>query len=658
MNLSGCSLLLIAVITIMTISSGAEAGWTVNGAPVCTYGGVQDQIVICPDDMGGSIIVWRDRRSTANIYPQRLDHMGRRQWAEGGVLVCGAANVQELPQVIADGSGGAYIVWQDLRGGLDYDIYAQRIDGDGNPQWTPDGVVICDAIDFQSSPVLCRDGAGGFVVAWEDGRWGTSSDVYAQRVDSGGGSLLAEDGVGICTETGDQIRIDLVTDGGSGAYIVWQDQRSNFRIYAQRMYSNGTTAFAPDGIGIFTGTYDQFSPKAAEDGAGGVYVVMYDANYRGYVQRFGADGLMKFGASGTLLGYNSPWYSSPVIEKDGIGGALVAWQSWRTDGTTRYDAYAQRVDRTGTLLWGLDGIPVCTSGSSVYHLNLISDGSRGLILAWRDTRNIVTQSNDIYIQRVDSLGTPRWTADGEPICALEENQTIPVMTTDGAGGAIVAWQDNRNSDNDLYAMRILSEGDYVATAVASFSALPSAGGIRIDWTMSCVDEGVSFRILRSSSGPDAAPAGFEQLAVIPALRTELRYSFFDQEAEPAMEYIYQVQMTGGTDAPGEDFRTLFETGPVGLPQAALSLAQNVPNPFNPVTLISFFLPSKVEVRLDIFDVSGRFVANLVDEVRGPGESGVFWNGMNSGGENVSSGIYFCRLTAGKETLSRKMILLR
>ncbi|MBU8921480.1 MAG: T9SS type A sorting domain-containing protein [Bacteroidales bacterium] len=653
--------LLSIIIAIVVIPSGADAGWTENGAPVCTISGVQDQIKICSDDMGGSIIVWRDRRSTANIYAQRLDQMGRRLWAEAGVLVCGATDVQEWPEVLPDGSGGAYIVWQDFRGGMDFDIYAQRIDSDGAPLWTVDGVVICDAADFQISPVMCSASVGGFLVAWEDGRSGTSLDVYAQRVDSGGTSLLTADGVAICGATGDQTEVDIVSDDNSGAFIVWQDQRGDTRIYGQRMYSNGAIAFTADGIGIFDSTYDQYGPKAAIDGVGGVYVVMYDSMYRAYIQRFGVDGVMRFGASGAILGYNSPYYALPLIMEDGIGGAIIAWQSWRTDGTTRYDLYVQRVNRTGTLLWGLDGIPVCTYGASVYNLSLTSDGQRGLVISWRDTRDIATTVNDLYVQRVDSLGSMRWALNGEPICIQEDNQTIPVMTTDGSGGAIIAWQDSRNGDLDTYAMRILSDGDYIATALAGFIAVPAVEGVGIEWTMSRMDPGVSFRILRALSVTEYQDAGslfFEEIAIITADMDEMEYSFLDTDAESGRNYVYRVEVVMGGTGPDEETHILFETEPVGLPSAALTLGQNVPNPFNPVTRISFYLPSRAQARLDIFDVSGRHIMRLIDETRGPGEGEVVWNGMNTGGEMVSSGIYFYRLSAGKETLTRKMILLR
>jgi flagellar hook assembly protein FlgD len=65
------------------------------------------------------------------------------------------------------------------------------------------------------------------------------------------------------------------------------------------------------------------------------------------------------------------------------------------------------------------------------------------------------------------------------------------------------------------------------------------------------------------------------------------------------------------------------------------------------------------VRLEVYDVSGRLVARLIDgERRAAGLNNVEWNGRDVSGRSSASGIYIYRLTAGKETISRKMVLLR
>ncbi|HEX2869096.1 MAG TPA: T9SS type A sorting domain-containing protein [Ignavibacteriales bacterium] len=88
------------------------------------------------------------------------------------------------------------------------------------------------------------------------------------------------------------------------------------------------------------------------------------------------------------------------------------------------------------------------------------------------------------------------------------------------------------------------------------------------------------------------------------------------------------------------------------------LNQNYPNPFNPSTRISYDIPKEDRVVLKIYSAEGREVATLVDEIQGPGKRTVVWNGRDSRGGQVSSGMYFYKLQAGGEIKTRKMILLK
>ncbi len=86
--------------------------------------------------------------------------------------------------------------------------------------------------------------------------------------------------------------------------------------------------------------------------------------------------------------------------------------------------------------------------------------------------------------------------------------------------------------------------------------------------------------------------------------------------------------------------------------------KNYPNPFNPVTTITFSLPAPFKTNLSIFTPGGRLVKTLVDELLVEGRQAKVWNGTDSCGNSVGSGIYFCRLQFGKTTLTNKVVLLR
>jgi flagellar hook assembly protein FlgD len=91
---------------------------------------------------------------------------------------------------------------------------------------------------------------------------------------------------------------------------------------------------------------------------------------------------------------------------------------------------------------------------------------------------------------------------------------------------------------------------------------------------------------------------------------------------------------------------------------SFSLRQNYPNPFNPTTTISFELPKKSRVVLDIFNLLGRRVKALHDGIMPAGTHSIIWNGLNEAGEEVTSGIYFYRLRSDDRTACKKMVLLK
>jgi len=105
----------------------------------------------------------------------------------------------------------------------------------------------------------------------------------------------------------------------------------------------------------------------------------------------------------------------------------------------------------------------------------------------------------------------------------------------------------------------------------------------------------------------------------------------------------------------EDVATAVNDG--GVP-TKFALHEAVPNPFNPQTTLSFSLPTASHVRLAVYDVSGRLVATLLDEDRGPGRYEITWDGRDTGQRQVASGVYFYSIEAGSFTETKRMVLVK
>ncbi|HUU30388.1 MAG TPA: PQQ-binding-like beta-propeller repeat protein [archaeon] len=128
-----------------------------------------------------------------------------------------------------------------------------------------------------------------------------------------------------------------------------------------------------------------------------------------------------------------------------------------------------------------------------------------------------------------------------------------------------------------------------------------------------------------------------------------------------IEKVFLTLSTGETaslESPTGNMSGIYSNSSI-LPET-FSLSQNFPNPFNPSTTIYFSLPkgSTELVRIMIYDLRGRLLRILVDEVRNAGIYSVFWDGTDETGHQLPSGVYLYRIQAGKFAKTRKMVLLK
>jgi hypothetical protein len=188
----------------------------------------------------------------------------------------------------------------------------------------------------------------------------------------------------------------------------------------------------------------------------------------------------------------------------------------------------------------------------------------------------------------------------------------------------------------------------VSVAITAFDARPSDEGVRISARFISSLGAANFVVVyRADGGSDS----FRGIASVAAPR-DGSFSYTDETALPGKSYRYQI---GVIDADGEYFSP---TADVIVPSARFELSQNVPNPFNPTTTIRFTLPANERVALAIYSASGALVRTLVDGEQPRGTHDITWDGRDSVGNPVGSGVYFYRLTAGKFSEARKMVLLK
>ena len=479
------SLLVFATVSAPTNS---RAQWMLDGNSLCGFPGDQVFALVAPDGAGGAIVAWQDRRSgTYDIYVQRVNAMGVAQWTANGVAVCTSPDNQDQARVVSDGAGGAIVAWRDLRGGIYNDIYAQRINSAGAVQWAANGVGVCTATQDQTSPAIVPDGAGGAVVTWQDARSGVNYDIYAQRVNASGAVQWAANGIALCTATNLQMNPVIASDGAGGAIVAWQDVRNgiSFDIYSQRVNAAGTVQWTANGVLVCAAGSEQSACTIASDGAGGAIMSWQDArngsNYDVYAQRVNASGSPQWTTDGVALGAGANDQINPQVISDGVGGAIVAWEDYRNFPA---DLYAQRLTSFGVGLWAANGVDVCNG--DVHNLSIASDGAGGALATWWDGRS--GSGYDIYAARIRASGSVPWALAGVVVSAGANDQQFPTIASDGAGGAIVAWHDYRNGNGDIYAQRVESHGYWghpepIVASVADIRG-DQGGQVKVNWAAS------------------------------------------------------------------------------------------------------------------------------------------------------------------------------
>src|SRR5262245_7402085 len=176
--------------TVWTTRGNAEPGWRPDGDLVTNITCRKYEMCAAGDGAGGALYAWSDNRCTGyrQAYAIRVAAAGASAagWPANGVQLAPTTTNQLAPAIAADGTGGAFIAWQDMRG-ADPDIYVQHVDATGArvAGWPIAGLGIATSAAAQTAPLVAPDGSGGVFVAWQQAGVG-GDDLYLQHVGAGG----------------------------------------------------------------------------------------------------------------------------------------------------------------------------------------------------------------------------------------------------------------------------------------------------------------------------------------------------------------------------------------------------------------------------------------------------------------------------------------
>lgn len=443
-------------------------------------------------------------------------HSGFAQWKSGEntpSMVSAAPNFQYAVLYSIDDEGNSFYVWADYRDGL-IDLYAQKLDAKGSPQWTKDGLRIGRILDrstFIYTPKLIKpDSKGGAYILWHrciDVNKTDRRNLYAQYVSSEGKAIWTADGVKVTEQ-------ELTSDDANDGVLELNDLKNDKLLITFNVFNRSTNNNV-----VFTKKLN-YAGNIVEDetklleAKGLETKVLYDEKNGRFValikdpstdysfQTFDATNkalisvtpaltnsfpgnsridLFKVDNEGnaivgrTLSGEDKRNVLVHKITKDGQnlwgssgvnlgsnstfdvqiiptsdGGGIATWIEI---GDKSRPFQMAKINATGNIIWKKDVFTPRSDKSYFLPNKLISDGKDGVYTLWLFPKNI---GYDLTIQRFDANGSPRFSEDGVAIKDYTFFSDYRLMLHPKTGGVIVLYgcnkelEDGRGGSVDLY----------------------------------------------------------------------------------------------------------------------------------------------------------------------------------------------------------------
>ena len=313
----------------------------------------------------------------------------------------------------------------------------------------------------------------------------------------------------------------------------------------------------------------------------------------------------------------------------GIFRDTATFGSYSLTSSGRGDIFVAKMDDSGNWLWvaqagGTDldfGIAIVIDSSGNSYVTGVFEGT-----ATFGSCSIISNGDlDIFVAKMDESGNWQWAIQAG---ATQHDYGRAIAIDDAGNSYVTGYFDDTaafgsysltsSGDADIFVAKIDTLGNWQWAIQAGGSEWDYGYAIKIDDARNCYVTG-SFRSTATFGSYSLTSSGGFDIFV-----AKLNSSVFaENEISPTINSL-----------------------------------SNYPNPFNPETTISYQLRADSKVQLSIYNIRGQLVKTLVNEIKPAGEYFVIWNGKDSNGNRVGSGIYLYKLIAGDFQKVRRMILLR
>lgn len=449
-----------------------------SGIPICVLAGNQSNPSVAFDG-ARYLVVWEDNRNAStgyDIYGARVRASDRAVLDTGGLPISTATRTQGAPVVVFDGTQ-FLVAWDDARNHVEfstYDVYGARVRGTDGAVLDASGIAIATGAGSQGATDVASNGNGALVV-WQNQLSSTAYDVYSARVGSDG-TVSQVQALGPAATSTHQERVPVVAFNGSDYLVAWEDSISSTNdIQAVRVRGSDGTALDPVALVVSTDANTEDAPAVAQ-GNGIYFVVWRDLRNRSngsdvYGVRVRAKDGVVLDATARPLATTSSNDEFPLVGSDGQD-FLVVWSNFNFN-IGNYDVYGVRVRGSDGQV--LDSSPLILSTAAGSQLaTSVSYGEGYYLVTWTDSR---TDAGDIHATRVRASDGRVMEPGGFPVSKAARSQSA-AKAAYGAGVFLVAWSDGRvdtsAAGTEVYGARVRAADGVLLDDVSTGKPLAQA----------------------------------------------------------------------------------------------------------------------------------------------------------------------------------------
>ncbi len=510
-----------------------------------------------------------------NVRLQRFDANGNKLWANDGILVSSHPSMSWLTDwdMAVDHENHAVLTWQDIRANENNNIVAYRIAPNGDFVWGPDGIMLSNSSAFNVAPTITITAANNAVIAW------MADDVMIrQKLNAAGQKLWGENGIAMSGTArytwpqmmpvgNDEVLMKYYEDSGPS----WAPTRN---LMLQRFDANGQPAWANATVVCNSGSitaWTQILPFES-DGNDGCIIAWHDYRLNGniasgWVQHINSSGQAMFPVNGTKISETdnfNKFYLQAVFLPN-TGNTYVFW-SEVTDDQNFYGIFAQRFNASGERLWGDSGKAIMPVSSQVVEPSFLFATGDDVILGYELFIGAIQTT--LHARRYNAAGEAVWSPEEVTIASTVSAKVHPDFSKFANNQWVIVWEDDRNSDVDLFGQNLRPDGSLgaggpmgtlsVQVNIEGNLVSPEQANIQIDSQIIHPDP-LGLALIQLPEGvytvgvmlPYAQPLTFENVQIVENnttnlianllwLRGNLQIRAIDQFQGPVYEVSYSV----------------------------------------------------------------------------------------------------------------------